>query len=79
MGWILLPIILAGAVSILAYTDVLARIGVGEIAAGFGLGAGPVIGSALVQGGGWSVAAAADRQLVAMPWRSAITSAGAAQ
>jgi 1,4-dihydroxy-2-naphthoate octaprenyltransferase len=59
VGWILLPIILAGAVSVLAYTDVLARIGVGEIAAGFGLGAGPVIGSALVQGGGWSVAAAA--------------------
>jgi 1,4-dihydroxy-2-naphthoate octaprenyltransferase len=59
VGWILLPIMLAGAVSVLAYTDVLARIGVGEIAAGFGLGAGPVIGAALVQGGGWSDAAAA--------------------
>ena len=54
VGWVLLPIMLAGAVSVLAYTDVLARIGVGEIAAGFGLGAGPVIGAALVQGGGWS-------------------------
>jgi 1,4-dihydroxy-2-naphthoate octaprenyltransferase len=59
VGWPLLPIVLAGAVAVLAYTDVLARIGVGEIAAGFGLGAGPVIGTALVQGGGWSGAAAA--------------------
>jgi 1,4-dihydroxy-2-naphthoate octaprenyltransferase len=59
VGWVLLPIMLAGAVAVLAYTDVLARMGVGEIAAGFGLGAGPVIGAALVQGGGWSTAAAA--------------------
>jgi 1,4-dihydroxy-2-naphthoate octaprenyltransferase len=59
VGWILVPIILAGAVAVLTYTDLLARIGIGEIAAGFGLGAGPVIGAALVQGGGWSNAAAA--------------------
>jgi 1,4-dihydroxy-2-naphthoate octaprenyltransferase len=59
VGWVLLPIVIAGAVSVLAYTDFLARIGVGEIAAGFGLGAGPVIGTALVQDGGWSAAAAA--------------------
>ena len=59
VGWVLLPIILAGALAVLAYTDVLARIGVGEMAAGFGLGAGPVIGTALVQGGGWSEAAMA--------------------
>jgi len=59
VGWILLPIIIAGAVAVLAYTDVLARIGIGEIAAGFGLGAGPVMGTALVQGGGWSDAAVA--------------------
>ena len=59
VGWFLLPIMLAGAVSVLTYTDVLARIGVGEIAAGFGLGAGPVVGAALVQGGGWGDAAAA--------------------
>ena len=59
VGWILLPIVVAGAVAVLTYTDVLARIGVGEMAAGFGLGAGPVIGAALVQGGGWSAAAAA--------------------
>ena len=59
VGWVLLPIIIAGAISVLAYTDVLARIGVGEMMAGFGLGAGPVIGAALVQGGGWSTAATA--------------------
>ncbi len=59
VGWVLLPIVIAGAVSVLAYTDVLARIGVGEIVAGFGLGAGPVIGAALVQDGGWSTAAVA--------------------
>jgi 1,4-dihydroxy-2-naphthoate octaprenyltransferase len=58
-GWVLLPVILAGAVAVMAYTDLLARLGIGEIAAGFGLGAGPVIGTALVQGGGWSAAAAA--------------------
>jgi 1,4-dihydroxy-2-naphthoate octaprenyltransferase len=58
VGLILLPILLAGAVAVLSYTDVLARIGIGELAAGFGLGAGPVIGSALVQDGSWSTAAA---------------------
>jgi 1,4-dihydroxy-2-naphthoate octaprenyltransferase len=57
VGWVLLPIVAAGAFAVVAYTDVLARLGVGEIAAGFGLGAGPVIGTALVQGGGWSPAA----------------------
>jgi 1,4-dihydroxy-2-naphthoate octaprenyltransferase len=59
VGWILLPIVIAGAVCVLAYTDVLARLGVGEIAAGFGLGAGPVIGAALVQNGNWSAASVA--------------------
>jgi 1,4-dihydroxy-2-naphthoate octaprenyltransferase len=59
VGWVLLPILIAGAVAVLAYTDVLARMGIGELAAGFGLGAGPVIGAALIQGGGWSNAAIA--------------------
>ncbi len=57
VGWVLLPLVVAGAVSVLAYTDFLARIGIGEIAAGFGLGAGPVVGVALVQDGSWSAAA----------------------
>lgn len=59
VGWVVLPILIAGAVAVLAYTDLLARIGIGEVAAGFGLGAGPVVGAALVQGGGWSDAAGA--------------------
>jgi 1,4-dihydroxy-2-naphthoate octaprenyltransferase len=61
VGWSLLPIFLAGAVCVLAYTDRLARLGVGELAAGLGLGALPVIGTALVQGGrGGSAAVAAS-------------------
>ena len=59
VGWVLVPLMIAGAVSVLAYTEFLARMGIGELAAGFGLGAGPVIGTAIVQGGGWSHAAAA--------------------
>jgi 1,4-dihydroxy-2-naphthoate octaprenyltransferase len=59
IGTALVPIMVVGAVCVLAYTDALARIGIGEIAAGFGLGAGPVIGTALVQDGSWSRAAVA--------------------
>ncbi len=40
----------AGAVSVLFYTDVFARLGLGEIMAGLGLGALPVWGAAWVQG-----------------------------
>ncbi|MEE4273390.1 MAG: prenyltransferase [Thermoanaerobaculales bacterium] len=54
IGAALIPIMALGAVCVLAYTDALARVGIGEIAAGFGLGAGPVIGAALVQDGSWS-------------------------
>jgi 1,4-dihydroxy-2-naphthoate octaprenyltransferase len=59
IGTALLPIMVVGAISVLAYTDVLARLGLGEIAAGFGLGAGAVVGTALVQEGSWSRAALA--------------------
>jgi len=59
IGTALVPIMVLGAVCVLAYTDLLARLGIGEIAAGFGLGAGPVIGTALVQDGSWSRAAVA--------------------
>lgn len=59
IGTALIPIMIAGGICVLAYTDLLARIGIGEIAAGFGLGAGPVIGAALVQDGSWSRAAIA--------------------
>lgn len=51
VGWALLPIILFGAVCVVGYTDFLARVGLGEIAAGLGLGALPVVGTALVQDG----------------------------
>jgi len=51
-GWQLLPIVIIGAVAVLGYTDALARIGLGEFFAGLGLGALPVIGTALVQPGG---------------------------
>ena len=40
-----------GAICVLGYTDFLARIGLGEVAAGLGLGGLPVIGTALVQDG----------------------------
>jgi 1,4-dihydroxy-2-naphthoate octaprenyltransferase len=51
VGMALLPIMVIGALLVLTYTDLLARIGVGEIAAGLGLGALPVMGAALVQDG----------------------------
>lgn len=59
VGWRLLPIFVAGAVCVLAYTDRLARLGVGEFAAGLGLGALPVLGTALVQGGSLGLPAVA--------------------
>lgn len=51
LGWPMVPFVAAGLVFVLGYTDLLARIGVGEVAAGLGLGALPVLGTALVQGG----------------------------
>jgi 1,4-dihydroxy-2-naphthoate octaprenyltransferase len=51
VGWRLLPILVLGALATLAYTDFLARHYVGELFAGLGLGALPVMGTALVQAG----------------------------
>ena len=59
IGRAFLPILAVGAVCVLAYTDVLARLGIGEVAAGIGLGALPVVGAALVQDGSFSPASAA--------------------
>jgi 1,4-dihydroxy-2-naphthoate octaprenyltransferase len=59
LGWAVVPFVVLGAVCVLAYTDVLARAGVGELAAGLGLGGLPVAGAALVQGGGIGPAAVA--------------------
>lgn len=49
--WRLLPVLAAGAACILLYTPWLLRLGLGELAAGLGLGGLPVIGVALLQGG----------------------------
>ena len=51
VGWVLVPFMVLGAVFVLWYTDVLTKIGIGEIAAGLGLGGLPVAGVALVQAG----------------------------
>jgi 1,4-dihydroxy-2-naphthoate octaprenyltransferase len=52
IGWWPLALIMAlGALSVLIYTQVFARSGVGEIFAGLGLGLLPVVGTALVQRG----------------------------
>jgi 1,4-dihydroxy-2-naphthoate octaprenyltransferase len=59
IGSAMVPILIIGAVCVLAYTDVLARIGVGEVAAGIGLGGGPVVGTALVNAGQISATALA--------------------
>jgi len=50
-GWKLLPIFVLGAVSVLGYSDLLARAYIGEVFAGLGLGTLPVLGTAMVQGG----------------------------
>jgi 1,4-dihydroxy-2-naphthoate octaprenyltransferase len=49
VGWALVPLALVGAICVLGYSDLLARRGLGEFAAGLGLGALPVLGTALVQ------------------------------
>lgn len=49
--WRLLPVLAMGAACIVCYTPWLLRIGLGEVAAGLGLGGLPVIGAALLQGG----------------------------
>jgi 1,4-dihydroxy-2-naphthoate octaprenyltransferase len=51
VGTIILPFVIVGGVCVLFYTDVLARMGLGEMAAGLGLGALPVMGTAVVQDG----------------------------
>jgi 1,4-dihydroxy-2-naphthoate octaprenyltransferase len=51
IGPAFLPFLLFGAVFVLGYTDALARIGVGEVAAGLGLGGLAVSGVAIVQEG----------------------------
>ncbi|NWG12682.1 MAG: prenyltransferase [Acidobacteria bacterium] len=59
VGIVFLPIFILGAACVLLYADVLSRSGVGEIAAGLGLGLLPVVGAAVVQGGRYPAAAVA--------------------
>lgn len=49
--WRLVPVIGSGALCVLGYTPWLLRLGLGEAAAGLGLGGLPIIGAALLQGG----------------------------
>ncbi|MBM4327860.1 MAG: prenyltransferase [Deltaproteobacteria bacterium] len=58
-NWWLLPLLLAGAVSVLFYTDYMARLTLGEIFAGLGLGLLPVMGAAFVHSGAYSSSAVA--------------------
>jgi 1,4-dihydroxy-2-naphthoate octaprenyltransferase len=59
VGWPLLPIFLLGAFSVLAYTHLLARFGLGELFAGLGLGALPILGTSMVQDGRFGAASVA--------------------
>lgn len=59
VGIPMIPFLVIGAVLALGYTDVLARAGLGEAAAGLGLGALPVIGVDLVMDGAISSASVA--------------------
>jgi 1,4-dihydroxy-2-naphthoate octaprenyltransferase len=51
VGAPVVPLLVAGAIFVLGYTDVFARVALGEIAAGLGLGGLPVLGVVLVQDG----------------------------
>ncbi len=51
IGAALVPFMVIGAILVLGYTDAIARVGLGEVAAGLGLGGLPVAGAALVQDG----------------------------
>lgn len=59
VGPALLPIMVVGAICVLLYTDLLAKLGIGELAAGLGLGGLPVVGTALVNTGEITAAAVA--------------------
>ena len=59
VGWTFLPFLLIGAFFVTGYTDALARVGIGEVAAGLGLGGLAVSGTAFVQAGALGPAAIA--------------------
>lgn len=51
VGPAVVPLVVAGGVFVVGYTDVFARVALGEFVAGLGLGGLPVLGIALVQAG----------------------------
>jgi 1,4-dihydroxy-2-naphthoate octaprenyltransferase len=57
-GWQLLPLLLAGAICILAYTPLILRIKSPEWAAGLGMGTLPVLGTYFVQMASYNIPAA---------------------
>ena len=58
-GWLLLPIVVLGFIAVYFYTTKLAKMMLGELFAGLGLGALPILGAYLVQTGFYSTAAIA--------------------
>jgi 1,4-dihydroxy-2-naphthoate octaprenyltransferase len=59
VGWVILPFVVVGGSLVFGYTEGLARHGLGEMAAGLGLGGLPVAGAALIQDGALGPAAIA--------------------
>jgi len=60
-GWLLVPVLVTGALCVLLYTTHIKRWGLGEIACGLGLGTLPILGAYFVQSGTytWEVVIAA--------------------
>jgi len=56
-GWLLLPLLLIGAVCILIYTPLLTKLGWPEWAPGLGMGALPVLGTYFIQTGDYTLPA----------------------
>lgn len=56
-GWLLLPILIIGAICVLFYTPYLTKTGWPELAAGLGLGTLPVLGAYFVQSGNYTLPA----------------------
>jgi len=54
-GWLLLPLLIVGAICVLLYTPYLTKIGWPELFAGLGLGTLPVLGAYFVQSGTYTL------------------------
>ena len=59
VGPVVAPVVTVGAIFVLTYTRILTKLTLGEVAAGLGLGALPIIGVVLVQAGSLPLAAIA--------------------